>query len=139
MDEIEKFYSEVETHLDQSAYQQIVIGDFNAQLGPRSDYQKYLGKFISGTWDQNENEELLADFVDANKLFVTNTLFQQPRNKRWTFESTNTNNSRREVDFGLCTDRLIVTNVDFLSRFGIGSNHRSVRFTLNIAIKKQRP
>ena len=139
MDEIEKFYSEIETHLDQPAYQKIVIGDFNAQLGPKSDYQKYLGKFTSGTWDQNETGELLADFADANKLFVTNTFFQKPPNKRWTFESTNTNKSRHEIDFGLCTDRLIVTNVEFLSRLDIGSDHRPVRFTLNTTIKKQRP
>ena len=139
IEEIEKFYSEVETHLDQPAYQKIVIGDFNTQLGPKSDYQKYLGKFTSGIWDQNGSGDLLADFADANKLFVTNTFFQKPPNKRWTFESTNTNKSRHEIDFGLCTDRLIVTNVEFLSRLDIGSDHRPVRFTLNIAIKKQRP
>ena len=69
---------------------------------------------------------------------MTNTFFQKPPNKRWTFESTNTNKSRHEIDFGLCTDRLIVTNVEFLSRLDVGSDHRPVRFTLNIVIKKQR-
>ena len=137
--EIEKFYSEVETHLAQPAYQKIVIGDFNAQLRSKSDYQKYLGKFTSGIWDQNESREPLSDFADANKLFVTNTFFQKPPNKRWTFESTNANKSRYEIDFGLWTDRLIVMNVEFLSRLDIGSDHRPVRFTLNIVIKKQRP
>ncbi|CAF3599840.1 unnamed protein product [Rotaria socialis] len=139
IDEIEKFYSEVETHLDQPAYQKIVIGDFNAQLGPKDTNQRYLGKFTSGTWDKNETGELLVDFVDANKLFIINTLFQKPPNKRWTFESTNTNKTRHEIDFGLCTDRLMVTNVEFLSRLDIGSDHRPVRFTLNAKIRKKRP
>ena len=129
---------ENETHLDQPAYQKIVIGDFNAQLGPKSDCQKYFGKFTSGIWDQNESGELLADFANANKLFVSNTFFQKPPNKRLTFVSTNNNKSRHEIDFGLCTDRLIVTNVEFLSRLDIGSDRRPVCFTLNIAIKKQR-
>ena len=82
MDAIKKFYSEVETHLDLPAYQKIVIGDFNVQLGPKSDCQKYLGKFTNGIWDQNETGELLAHFTGANKLFVTNTLFQKLPNKR---------------------------------------------------------
>ena len=139
MNEIEKFYSEVETCLDQPVYQNIVIGEFNAQLGPKSDYQKYFGKFTSRTWDQNETGELLADFADANKLFVTFTLFQKPPKKRWTFESINTNKSRHEIDFGLWIDRLIVMNVEFQSPLDIGSDHLPVRFTLNITIKKQRP
>lgn len=139
IDELEKFYAEVETHLDQPAYQKIVIGDFNAQLGPKTENQRYLGKFTSGTWDTNESGELLTNFADANKLFIINTLFQKPPNKRWTFESTNANKSRHEIDFGLCTDRLMVTNIEFLSRLDIGSDHRAVRFTLNTMIKKQRP
>jgi len=138
-DEIQNFYSEVEKYLDQPAYQKIVIGDFNAQLGPKNTSQKYIGNFTSGTWDKNETGELLADFADANKLFVINTFFQKPSNKRWTFESTNISKTRHEIDFGLCTDRLMVTNVEFLSRLDIGSDHRPVRFTLNVAIKKQRP
>ncbi|CAF1678226.1 unnamed protein product [Rotaria magnacalcarata] len=56
IDEIEKFYSEVETHLDQPAYQKIVIGDFNAQLGPKDTNQRYLDKFTSGTWDKMKSE-----------------------------------------------------------------------------------
>ncbi|CAF4596598.1 unnamed protein product, partial [Rotaria socialis] len=124
IDEIETFYSEVETHLGQPAYQKIVIGDFNAQLGPKDTNQRYLGKFTSGTWDNNETGELLADFAGANKLFIINTLFQKPPNKRWAFESTNTNKSRHEIDFGLCTDRIMVTNVEFLSRLDSGSDHR---------------
>ncbi|CAF5141948.1 unnamed protein product, partial [Rotaria magnacalcarata] len=124
IDKIEKFYSEVETPLSQTAYQKIVIGDFNAQLGPKDTNQRYLGKFTSGTWDKNETGELLVDFADANKLFIINTLFQKPPNKRWTFESTNTNKSRHEIDFELCTDRIMVTNVEFLSRLDIGSDHR---------------
>ena len=139
MDEIERFYAEVEKHLDQPAYQKIIMGDFNAQLGPKSTNQKYLGKFTSGTWDNNETGEQLADFADANKLFITNTFFEKAPDKKWTFESRNINKSRHEIDFGLCTDRLMVTNVEFLNRLDIGSDHRPVRFTLNIAIKKQRP
>lgn len=139
MDEIEKFYSEVETHLDQPAYQKIVMGDFNAQLGPESAYHKYLGPFTNGTWDKNEHGEMLADFADANKLYVMNTFFQKHPDKRWTFESTNAAKSRYEIDFGLCTDRLMVTNIEFLSRLNIGSDHRPVRHTLNVAMKKKRP
>lgn len=139
IDEIEKFYSEVETHLDQPAYQKIVMRESNAQLGPKSAYHKYLGKFTNGTWDKNEHGEMLADFADANKLYVTNTFFQKHPDKRWTFESTNAAKSRHELDFGPCTDRLIVTNIEFLSRLNIGSDQRPVRLTLNVAMKKERP
>ena len=67
MDKIGKFHSEVETHLDQLVYQKIVIDDFNAQLEPKSDYQKYLNKFTSDTWNHNETGKLLVDFADASK------------------------------------------------------------------------
>ena len=66
--EIEKFYSEVDTYLDQPAYQKIVIGDFNAQLGLKSDYQEYLGKFTSGIWDQNRSGELPRQTRSAKKM-----------------------------------------------------------------------
>jgi hypothetical protein len=136
MDEIEKFYLEIETHLEQPAYQKIVIGGFNAQLGPRNQDHKHFGKFTSVTWDKNKTGELLAD---ANKLFVINIFSQKPPNKRWIFESTNSSKSGHEIDFGLCSDRLMVTNVEFLSRLHIVSDHHSVRLTLNITIKEQRP
>ena len=51
IEEIEKFDSQVETHLDQPAYQKIVIGHFNDQLPPKSAYHKYLGKFTSAIWE----------------------------------------------------------------------------------------
>jgi hypothetical protein len=132
-EEIERFYQEVEAKLQQPACQKIIIGDFNAQIGPKTTNQRYIGKFTGDTW--TETGELLADFAEGNRMFITNTFFQKPAGKRWTYQSTNANKTRHEIDFGLCSDRHMVQNIEFLSRLDVGSDHRPVRFTLNVSVK----
>ena len=133
--DIEQFYEDVRDALEQSATHKMVIGDFNAQLGPR-DNQRYMGEYAGNTW--TETGERLADFAESQKLFIINTYFQKNPNKRWTFESTNVDKTRREIDYGLITDRHLVSNIEFISRFNIASDHRPIRFTLKLQMLVRR-
>lgn len=133
-EDIEQFYSEVETQLQQPACDKIIIGDFNAQLGSKHSTQRCIGKHTDDKWTMTG--EMMADFAERNKLFIMNSFFEKPKEKRWTYQSTNAAKTRHELDYGLSTDRLLVQNVDVLCRLNVGSDHRPVRLTLNLKIKK---
>ena len=74
---------------------------------------------------------MLTDFADTNSLCRMNTCFEKYtyRDQQWTLESTNAAKSGHEIDFCLCIDRLMVTNVELLSRLNISSDDRPVRLT----------
>lgn len=133
-EDIEKFYADVEVQLQTPACDKLIIGDFNAQLGPKHSTQTYIGLHTGDKW--TETGELMADFAERNKLFVMNSFFQKPKHKRWTFQSTNAMKTQHELDYGLSSDRLLVTNVERLNRLDVGSDHRPVRFTLNLKTNK---
>lgn len=133
---IEDFYTKIEKQLKPQGCYKMVIGDFNAQLGPKIANHKYIGNFTDSDW--TETGEIMADFAERNKLFVMNSFFQKPKHKRWTYQSTNINKTRHELDYGLATDRKLVTNVERLDRLNIGSDHRPVRFTINLDIRQNK-
>ena len=58
------------------------MGDFNARVGEKSN-GKVIGKY--GLRKRNDRGQMLSDFCKKNRLFVTNTLFQQERRRRYTW------------------------------------------------------
>ena len=71
--EIETFYEELETYLEKDkAHYQIVMSDFNAELGEKQHDEKFIGKH--GLGERNDNTGArLAIFFETRHLNVINT------------------------------------------------------------------
>lgn len=85
--EIEEFYTSIEPLLQQRTTYTFICGDFNAKLGKGEDGEKYIGKF--GLHQRNERGHKLAEFAEAEQLYVMNSFFKKRLNKRWTWEAPN--------------------------------------------------
>ena len=72
------------------------MGDLNAKVGEGADPDCGIGPFGHGT--RNARGEMLAAFCKANNLIVTNTLFNQPQRRRYTWVSP-LDNSFHQLDY----------------------------------------
>ncbi|EYC10353.1 hypothetical protein Y032_0056g2696 [Ancylostoma ceylanicum] len=136
IEEIESFYSEFAHHLKQPAFQKLVIGDFNAQIGTRPVNTRYVGKFTGKSW--SDAGEILRDFAEHLRLYVAKSFFRKNEEKRWTYELPNVRKTRHEIDHVLCPNMRMVENVEVLSRLSIGSDHRPLRLTVKADVKVNR-
>ncbi|KAH7693025.1 reverse transcriptase [Aphelenchoides avenae] len=84
-DIIEQFYDEVSEQHDVSTCRTVIIGDFNARLGRRKEDEHYIGTHSAE--QRNESGEMLAAFAESHRLYVANSFFDKPPNKRWTWRS----------------------------------------------------
>ncbi|KAH7721657.1 endonuclease-reverse transcriptase [Aphelenchoides avenae] len=64
-----------------------------------------------------------------------NTYFEKRQNKGWTWHSP-CFDQFNELDYVLCDDRRSITNVEVLGRFVCDSDHRSVRATILLWMKR---
>ena len=87
-DDVEKFYEELQATLDSLPKKDtaIIMGDFNAKVGSKGS-DNILGKF--GLGDRNEAGERLVEFCAEKSLIISNTLFQQPKRRVYTWTSPN--------------------------------------------------
>ena len=65
-----------------------VCGDFNAKVSSDTRFSCHP--------ETNDNGERLLDLIDEHQL-LTNTRFQKPVNKLWTYEDPK--KSRNQIDF----------------------------------------
>ncbi|KIH47068.1 hypothetical protein ANCDUO_22877 [Ancylostoma duodenale] len=91
-------------HLKQPAYQKLIIGDFNTQIGTRPANTRYVGKFAGKNW--TEAGEILLDFAEQRRLYIANDFFQENEEKRWTYELSKVGNKKHEINYGLCSNIL---------------------------------
>jgi exonuclease III len=106
-----------------------VCGDFNAKLGP----DNALHTMHTAT---NENGELLHDFSEQHRLVVTNTRFQKPQQKLWTYEDPK--RSKHQIDFVLWRKKWInsVKNCQaYNTMSAVGSDHRIVTCFVKISYR----
>ena len=78
----------------------IIMGDFNAKVGEGQQKEAGLGPFGLGT--KNERGERLLAFCEINKLKITNTQFQQPKRRIYTWISPR--NERHQIDYILISN-----------------------------------
>ena len=123
---IETFYEELETCLEKdTAHYQIVMGDFNGELGEKQHDEKFIGKH--GLGDRNDNTGArLATFCETRHLYATNTYFQKNESRRWTWEAPNAR-THKEIDHILSNRLDIITDTSVITPLNIGSDHRLVR------------
>ena len=113
----------------------LVLGDFNAKLGPEIPGFTYNGR-------TNRNGSLLLETMDECSLEATNLRFMRKREKRWTFLSEGTHH-KALLDYVLVRRkwRNSVKDTRTTSSFNsIGSDHRAVLSKLRLSLrKKQQP
>ena len=73
----------------------IIAGDFNSEIGPRTNDDTSIGSYSIGT--RNENGEELINFCELNNLFVSNTSFQHKATHLYTWEQTRIIDSNKTV------------------------------------------
>ena len=136
-EEIEVFYEHVQKAIKQTKSTDVVviIGDFNAKVG--SNHEKVVGKF--GLGDCNERGERLIQFCKENQLIVTNTFYEHPMRRRYTWKSPG-ERYRNQIDFILVRERFRNSVKQARSYPGadIASDHNPVLVKLNVKLKKNK-
>ncbi|XP_013408096.1 craniofacial development protein 2-like isoform X1 [Lingula anatina] len=135
-EEVEQLYEEVQRQLTTDCHYHIVMGDFNAKIGIKSDEQeRATGKFGSG--ERNERGDLLIEWATANNLKIMNTVYKKKISRRWTWQSPD-GCTRNEIDYIMTNRPNIFTDVKVLNRLNAGSDHRAVMGVIRINVRKDR-
>ena len=82
-EEIEKVYEEIDIIINRKAHYIIVMGDFNAKVGPGEIRETCTRSYGIGT--RNRRGDMLVEFVERHKLTILNTFFKKRLNRRWTW------------------------------------------------------
>ncbi|KAG7308870.1 hypothetical protein JYU34_006132 [Plutella xylostella] len=135
-DDVELFYEDIETaKRENPCHYTIVMGDFNAKIGPPLENERSIGQH--GLGSRNPRGQILVNFLETEHLYAMNTFFQKRASRKWTWISPD-GRTKNQIDYILSSDKHIVTNVDVLSQFKTGSDHRLVRATLIYNLEKER-
>ncbi|GFR82568.1 endonuclease-reverse transcriptase [Elysia marginata] len=125
--EIEAFYEDLAKAMEMEGRGNIIImGDFNAKIGTKKKEEdlEWIGCHCIG--ERNERGQRLLDFAAENKLYITNTFYQKPKSRYWTWESPG-QQYRNQIDFILSTDKSLFKNTEVITSIDVGSDHRMVR------------
>lgn len=114
-------------------YFSIMIGDFNAKLEKKQDKSKFfLGQHEIGKKNNQGNTFLLE-----NNLHAMNTFFKKAKHRKWTWISLD-GNTKNEIDFIITDRKRFVQDVTVLNRVSVGSDHRMVRATIMINLRREK-
>uniref|UniRef100_A0A8D8W1T6 Craniofacial development protein 2 n=1 Tax=Cacopsylla melanoneura TaxID=428564 RepID=A0A8D8W1T6_9HEMI len=116
----------------------IIMGDFNAKLGAGIKTQ-YIG--AHGLGDRNERGDLLEKFVEDSELVVTNTFFQLPPRRLYTWKSPQDKPekvTRNQIDYILVNKRFrnSFTSVKTYPGADIESDHVPLVGVFRIKLKR---
>ena len=138
-EEIEKCYAKLQSMIDAINNRDILIimGDFNAKLGKGSTTIKLIGPY--GLRERNERGDRLEGFVIENDLAITNTLFQQPKRRLYTWTTPN-GEHRNQIDFILMKQkwRTSLKNAKMLPASDCGTDHKMLSITLKLKMVKMK-
>ena len=73
----------------------VIAGDFNSEIGRRTEDDTCIGKYSSGK--RNNNGEEMINFCERNELQITNTCFQHSQRHRTTWEQTQIHKRTNEL------------------------------------------
>ncbi|KAK6757211.1 hypothetical protein RB195_015189 [Necator americanus] len=95
-EEVEAFYIDLEKfYRDDHAFYKVIVGDFNAKVGPRRTPEELHIGTHGLQW--NDQGERLAEFIMTTKTIHGNSQFQKPSSLRWRWESRG-GGYRNEID-----------------------------------------
>ena len=108
LEEADAFYNDLQSVREHFPKREtcIIMGDFNACVGEGIDKECGIGSY--GLGKRNERGDMLANFCQANDMIVTNTIFQQPLRRRWTWLSPD-GNTRNQIDYILVDKEWVTT------------------------------
>ena len=136
-EEIEKVYEEIDSIIISSKahYKNIVMGDFNAKVGPGEIREIYTCSYGIGT--RSRKGDTLVEFAERYKFKIMNTYFKKRLNRRWTWMSPN--GAMKNEIYHIMTDRPdIFLNVSVINSLNTGSDHRMIRGKARINTKFER-
>ncbi|KAK6740789.1 hypothetical protein RB195_008937 [Necator americanus] len=121
-EEVEAFFTDLEKlYRRDHAFYKVIIGDFNAKVGPiRTPEEFHIG---SHGLQWNDQGERLSDFIMTTKTIHGNSQFQKPSSLRWTWESPG-GGYRNEIDHIIVNKRFCLTDLAVVPKFYTGSDHR---------------
>ncbi|KAK6762677.1 hypothetical protein RB195_023404 [Necator americanus] len=124
-EEVEAFYMDLEKfYRKDHTFYKVIIGDFNAETGPRRTPEKpHIGTHCL-QW--NEQGERLSEFIMTTKTIHGNLQFQKPSSLRWTWESPD-GGYRNDINHIIVNKRFCLTDVAVVPNFYTGSYHRLLR------------
>ncbi|KAK6762428.1 hypothetical protein RB195_023229 [Necator americanus] len=93
----------------------VIIGDFNAKVGPRRTPEEL---HIGLQW--NDQGERLSEFITTTKTTRGNSEFRKPSSPRWTWESPG-GGYRNEIDYIIVNKRFCLTDVAVMPKFYTGT------------------
>ena len=113
------------------------MGDFNEKLGKGPTTTKLIGPY--GLRERNERGDRLEEFVIENDLAVTNTLFQQPKRRFYTWTTPN-GEHRNQIDFILMKQkwRTSVKKAEMLPGANCGTDHEMLSIMLKLKMVKMK-
>jgi len=102
-EEIDNIYDEIEELIEaeKGSDNLIIMGDWNAVVGEGID-QKEVGSF--GLGERNSRGQKLVEFCKRRKMVVANTLFSQPKRRRYTWIKPG-DTGRYQIDYILVRSR----------------------------------
>ena len=135
-EEVEKLYDDIKNVMKyaKSGEINIVMGDWNAKVGEQQEYP-VSGKF--GLGDRNDRGQRLVEFCWTTKLAITNTLFEHPSRRLYTWKSPG-DIHRNQIDYIMINQRHrnSVKQVRTYPGADIGSDHNPVIMTLSVKLKQ---
>ena len=125
----EHFYKDLQSTLQISSKNLIVMGDFNAQIGTCNTGEEYIiGKHGHG--QRSENGQRLVTFAMENKLSILNSFYKKKKSRKWTWMSPN-GMHMNEIDFILTNNRKAFKDVNIVGQLNFNTDHRMIRTILS--------
>ena len=135
-EEVEQVYEDIDNILSNSrAHYNIVMGDFNAKVGPRQHMEKCTGQYDLG--ERNQLGDMLVMFAECHGLKIVNTLFKKPCNGNWTQISPN-DETKNEINYILTDKHGIFSELSVLNSINTGSYNRMVWGRVQINTRHER-
>ncbi|XP_029162270.1 craniofacial development protein 2-like [Nylanderia fulva] len=139
-EEMEIFYEQIKEmlKLTKKHDMNIIMGDFNSRIG-KERYEDLVGPFGLGI--RNERGERLVQFCQEEDMRVTNTWYQLPPRRLYTWRSPRDspeNISRNQIDFILINKRFgsSINRVSTYPGADVPSDHILLRATIKIKLTK---
>ncbi|ETN83393.1 endonuclease/exonuclease/phosphatase family protein [Necator americanus] len=124
-EEVEAFYMDLEKfYRGDNAFYKVIIGDFNAKVGPRRMPEELHIGTPGLQW--NDQGERLSKFIMTTKTMHENSQFQKSSSLCWTWESLG-GGCRNETNCIIVNKRFCLTDVAVVPKFYTGSDHRLLR------------
>uniref|UniRef100_A0AC35TTD4 Endo/exonuclease/phosphatase domain-containing protein n=1 Tax=Rhabditophanes sp. KR3021 TaxID=114890 RepID=A0AC35TTD4_9BILA len=99
------FYRDLEALINSKVYDKLFIcNDFNGHIPVSTRHRGAVNSFTPDDGTSNRNGELLTQFAESYDLRILNRSFLKRRNMKWTWQSTNLQNTRTEIDY-ILTDK----------------------------------